>query len=49
VRNAKSFRETPFIFVDGTDEEISKVKAKVPAAIFTTSGRLTKILAEHTS
>ena len=48
LRNAKSFRETPFIFVDGTDEDISKVKAKVPAAIFTTSGGLTKILAEHT-
>jgi DNA-binding response OmpR family regulator len=28
LRNAKSFRETPFIFVDGTDEHISKVKRK---------------------
>jgi len=33
-----------FIKVDGTDEEILKVKAKVPAAIFATSGELTKIL-----
>jgi DNA-binding NarL/FixJ family response regulator len=33
LRNAKSFRETPFIFVDGTDEDISKAKAKVPVAI----------------
>ena len=31
LRNAKNFRETPFIFVDGTAEDISKVKAKVPA------------------
>ncbi len=47
LRNAKSFRETPFIFVDGTDEDISKAKAKVPAAIFTTSRGLEKILAKH--
>jgi len=47
LRNAKSFRETPFIFVDGTDEDISKVKEKVPAAVFTTSGGLKKVLAKH--
>jgi PleD family two-component response regulator len=47
LRNTKNFRETPFIFVDGTDEDISKVKEKVPAAIFTTSGRLKKVLAKH--
>jgi DNA-binding NarL/FixJ family response regulator len=47
LRNAKSYRETPFIFVDGTDEDISKVKEKVPAAIFTTSGKLKKVLAKH--
>jgi DNA-binding NarL/FixJ family response regulator len=47
LRNAKSFRETPFIFVDGTDEDISKAKEKVPAAIFTTSSGLKKILAKH--
>ena len=47
LRNAKSFRETPFIFVDGTDEDIAKAKAKVPAAIFTTSAGLKKILATH--
>ena len=47
LRNAKSFRETPFIFVDGTDEDISKVKEKVPAAIFTTSGNLKKVLAKY--
>jgi DNA-binding NarL/FixJ family response regulator len=48
LRNAKSFRETPFIFVDGTDKDISKAKEKVPGAIFTTSGALTNILAKHT-
>src|SRR6185437_3868245 len=47
LRNAKSFRETPFIFVDGTDEEIARAKAKVPAAIFTTSNNLIKTLAKH--
>jgi DNA-binding NarL/FixJ family response regulator len=47
LRNAKSFRETPFVFVDGTDEDIFKVKGKVPAAIFTTSGKLKKVLAKH--
>ena len=47
LRNAKSFRETPFIFVDGTDEDISKVKAKVPAAIFAASSGLKKVLAKH--
>jgi DNA-binding response OmpR family regulator len=47
LRNAKSFRETPFIFVDGTDEDISKVKEKVPAAIFTGCSGLKKVLAKH--
>jgi hypothetical protein len=48
LRNAKSFRETPFVFVDGIDEDIAKAKAKVPAAIFTTSTKLKTILAKHT-
>jgi CheY-like chemotaxis protein len=47
LRQAKSFRETPFIFADGTDEDISRVKEKVPAAIFTTSTELKKVLAKH--
>jgi uncharacterized Fe-S cluster protein YjdI len=47
LRNAINFRETPFIFVDGTDEDISKVKEKVPAAFFTTSGKLKTVLAKH--
>ena len=49
LRNAKTYRETPFIFVDGTDEEISKAKAKVPAAIFTTSAALEKVLSKYAS
>ena len=47
LRNAKNFHETPFIFVDGTDEDIAKAKDKIPAAIFTTSGNLKKVLAKH--
>jgi len=44
LRNAKALRATPFIFVDGTDEDIAKVKAKVPAAMFTTNRQLLNIL-----
>ena len=47
LRNAKSFRETPFIFVDGTDEEISKIKERVPSPIFATSQTLAKTLDKH--
>lgn len=47
LRNAKSFRETPFVFVDGTDEDIAKVKAKVTTPLFTTSPQLKKILAGY--
>ncbi|HEY3763268.1 MAG TPA: hypothetical protein VGN23_16090 [Verrucomicrobiae bacterium] len=47
LRNAKSFRETPFIFVDGTDEDITKVKAKVAAPLFTTSNALKRALAKY--
>jgi len=45
LRNAKAFRETPFIFVDGTDEEIARVKAKVSGAVFTTGKELAATLA----
>jgi DNA-binding NarL/FixJ family response regulator len=47
LRQAKSFREIPFIFVDGNKEDVKKVKDKVPAAIFTTSSRLAKVLENH--
>jgi hypothetical protein len=44
LRNAKAFRETPFIFVDGSDEDISKTKEKVSVPVFTTSAALKKVL-----
>jgi len=47
LRQARSFRETPFIFLDGTDEELAKVKARVPAPLFATSAGLAKVLARH--
>ncbi|HEY1661085.1 MAG TPA: hypothetical protein VGI03_01585 [Verrucomicrobiae bacterium] len=47
LRNAKSYRETPFIFMDGDDEGIAKVKAKVSAPIFSTSAALKKNLSKY--
>jgi DNA-binding response OmpR family regulator len=47
LRNAKSFRETPFIFVDGSDEDIAKVKAKVARPLFSASVALKKNLAKY--
>ena len=47
LRNAKAFRETPYVFVDGTDEDISKAKAKVSSDIFTTSAALSKVLSKY--
>ena len=47
LRNAKSFRETPFIFVDGSGEDIAKAKAKVPAALFTTNAALKDVLSNY--
>ena len=47
LRNAKAFRDMPFIFMDGTDENVSKAKAKVSAAIFTTNAALKKTSAKY--
>lgn len=47
LRNAKNFRETPFIFVDGSAEDVSKVEEKVAAPIFTTSAGLKKTLSKY--
>jgi DNA-binding NarL/FixJ family response regulator len=47
LRNAKAFRETPFIFVDGTDEDIAKVETKVSAPIFAASAALKKVLSKY--
>jgi DNA-binding NarL/FixJ family response regulator len=40
LRQSKPFRETPFLFVDGTEEDIAKAKQKASAAQFTTSKSL---------
>jgi hypothetical protein len=34
----------PIVFLDGKEEAINSAKARVPAAIFTTSGELAEIL-----
>ena len=47
LRNAKSHRETPFIFIDGTAEEIAKVRGKVAAPIFTTNAALKRVLSQY--
>lgn len=47
LRNAKSFRKTPFIFVDGDDEGIAKVKEKVAGPIFTTNSALKQVLSKY--
>jgi len=44
LRQSKPFRETPFLFVDGTDEDIAKAEQKAPGAQFTTSKGLIKSL-----
>jgi hypothetical protein len=44
LRNAKAFRKTPFIFVDGTEEDISKTKGKISAPFCTTAATLKKTL-----
>jgi DNA-binding NarL/FixJ family response regulator len=44
LRQSKPFRETPFLFVDGTEEDIAKAKQKASAAQFTTSKSLIKSL-----
>lgn len=45
IRAYKATRETPIIFVDGAGEALAKTKAKIPDAIYTTSGRLKTVLA----
>ena len=49
LRQFKPLRETPFVFVDGTEEDLAKTKEKVPGAVFTSSGKLTKILSGLTA
>jgi len=44
LRQSKPFRETPFLFIDGSDDDAAKVTQKVPAAQFATSRSLIKSL-----
>jgi DNA-binding NarL/FixJ family response regulator len=44
LRQSKPFRETPFLFIDGTEEDVAKAKQKATAAQFTTSRSLIKSL-----
>jgi CheY-like chemotaxis protein len=40
IRSYKAGRAVPMVFVDGSQEDIKKTKAKVGDAVFTTSLRL---------
>jgi DNA-binding NarL/FixJ family response regulator len=44
LRRVKALRAVPFLFVDGTDEDIVKTQAKVPDARFTNSKALKNLL-----
>jgi DNA-binding NarL/FixJ family response regulator len=44
LRQAKTTRGLPFVFVDGTEEDVAKAREKVPDAMFTTSNDLKKTL-----
>ena len=46
LRNARRFRETPFIFVDGSEADVSKVRDRVAAPVFTTGAGLKEVLAK---
>lgn len=44
LRWLKATRHIPIVFVDGAEEALAKVKAKVPDAIYTTSVELEHVL-----
>lgn len=46
LRQFKAMRAVPFVFLDGTDEDIAKTKLKVSGGIFVASKQLNKALAE---
>lgn len=46
IRGYKAGRTIPMVFVDGTEEDIAKTKAKVSPAAFTTSEKLVGVLAK---
>ena len=45
LRQFKPMRALPFVFVDGTAEDLAKAKEKVPDGIFVVSAKLGKLLA----
>ena len=49
LRSYKATRTTPIVFVGGEGEPLEKTKAKVPDAIYTTAGRLKRVLAKYAS
>jgi DNA-binding NarL/FixJ family response regulator len=44
LRQSKPFRETPFLFIDGSEEDIARAQQKATAAQFATSRSLIKSL-----
>lgn len=46
LRSLKATRHLPIVFVDGNEEALEKTRAKVPDAIYTTSGKVRQTLAE---
>ncbi len=46
LRSQKATRGLPIVFVDGNEKAVTKTKAKVPDAIFTTSAELNNVLAQ---
>jgi len=44
IRGYKAGRTIPMVFVDGTEEDIAKTKAKVSPAVFTPSEKLLNVL-----
>lgn len=44
IRGYKAGRSLPMVFVDGTDDDVAKTKARVSAAVFTTSTKLLSVL-----
>jgi len=48
LRSIKATRDIPIVFVDGNEEAIEKTRARVPSALYTTSGDLPKVLGQLT-
>ncbi|NJO04365.1 MAG: hypothetical protein HC876_01840 [Chloroflexaceae bacterium] len=44
LHSSKATRNLPMVFVDGSDEAISKTRERVPGALFTTSAELLETL-----